>query len=151
MLKPLEIKRILWKAIDRYFKKYQWDLHHWVILDNHYHLISSSRRGKDLRQIIKGIHGSTAIPIQQATKARTPIWWNYWDYCPRNENDYYIRPNYLLWNPVKHGYVERIEDYRYSSYHDRLEEKGKEGITEQLARYPEYQDIVLGEAEDDDF
>lgn len=57
----------------------------------------------------------------------TPHLWNYWDYCPRNEDDYNVRLNYLLWNPVKHGFVERIEDYPYSSYHNLRHKKGNSG------------------------
>ncbi len=151
LLQPVELKRLLCKAIDKYFTKYQWELHHWVILDNHYHLMGKSRFGENLYHIMKGIHGSTALTIQRANKAQTPIWWNYWDYCPRDERDYYVRLNYLLWNPVKHGYVERIEEYRYSSYHKLREEKGVAGVTQQLAKYPEFKNMILGEAEDDDF
>lgn len=151
LLKTVELKRMLWKAIDKNFTKYQCELHHWVILDNHYHLLGMSRVGKVLHPIIKNIHGGTSIPIHRATGAQKPIWSNYWDYCPRDEHDYNVRLNYLLWNPVKHGYVERIEDYPYSSYQQLLEHRGKTKIAEQFAKYPEYKDLVLREAEGDDF
>ncbi|RMG27010.1 MAG: hypothetical protein D6732_20585 [Methanobacteriota archaeon] len=151
LLKHVELKRLLWKAMFEYFNEYRWELHHWVILDNHYHLLGMSYRGADLTRIMKGIHGSTAIPIQRATGASTPIWWNYWDYCPRNEEDYFVRLNYLLWNPVKHGYVERIEDYPFSSFHRLIDEKGNSCVAAQFDKYPEYKNTILREAYDDDF
>ena len=151
LLKQVELKRLLLSAISKYFKAYRWELHHWVILDNHYHLLGLSNRGTDLTRIMKGIHGSTAIPIQHATGAAVPIWWNYWDYSPRDEKDYYIRLNYLLWNPIKHGYVERLEDYPFSSYHQLLRRKGKSWIDEQFEKYPEFRVAVLQEAENDEF
>ncbi|NIX59903.1 MAG: hypothetical protein GWN14_29265, partial [candidate division Zixibacteria bacterium] len=76
LLQPVTLKRFLWNAMDSYFRKYRWDLHRRVILDNHYHLIGISCHGEDLYRIMKGIHGSTALTIQRANKAQTPIWWN---------------------------------------------------------------------------
>jgi putative transposase len=151
LLHQIDLKRLLWKAINNSFKEYAWELYDWVILDNHYHILGKSYHGEDLRHIMKGIHGKTAIPIQCATNAKTPIWWNYWDYCPRNEQDYYVRLNYLLWNPVKHGYVNKIEDYPYSSYHSLIKAEGIKYIEELFANYPEYKTNALHEAEDDDF
>ena len=151
LLREKDIKQWLYQNICTYFDKYQWQLHHWVILDNHYHLMGKSKWGKDLSRIFQGIHGGTSTRIQQSTGASKPIWWNYWDYCPRDDRDYYIRLNYLLWNPVKHGYVQRLADYPYSSYHQWIKEKGKDEVASQFRAYPEYKHCVLKEAEDDDF
>jgi putative transposase len=137
--------------MNEYFKKYEWELDHWVILGNHYHLIGKSKTGKDMTRIIQGIHGSTSKPIQEATGAAKPIWWNYWDYCPRNERDYFVRLNYLLWNPVKHGYVEELEDYAFSSFHQLLAAEGATAINERFEKYPEYKKLVLHEVKEDDF
>jgi putative transposase len=151
LLKDIAAKRLLWKQTEVYFQKYCWELQHWVILDNHYHLMGISRLGEDLTRIVQGIHGSTSTSIQRTTGAQKPIWWNYWDYCPRNESDYYMRLNYLLWNPVKHGYVEKLEDYPFSSFHHLIEREEKNKIEEQFEKYPDYLTCVLKEAEDDDF
>ena len=151
LLKSKELKKLLLQQITHNFKTYQWQLHQWVILDNHYHLMGRSKSGKDLTRIMQGLHGGTSKPVQDASGAKKPIWWNYWDYCPRDERDYYIRLNYLLWNPVKHGYVEKLEDYRYSSYHQLLAEKGMAAMLLQFSEFPEYKDFVLREAENDDF
>lgn len=103
LLKSAELKVLLLQQIKTYFQKYEWQLEHWVILDNHYHLLGKSKLGSDLSQIMQGIHGSTSSAIQKNTQADKPIWWNYWDRCPRDSRDYYIRLNYLFWNPAKHG------------------------------------------------
>jgi putative transposase len=134
-----------------YFREYHWELHHWVILDNHYHLLGKSHKGTNLASIFKRLHGSTATYIHEATHCEKPVWWNYWDYCPRNEREYYIRQNYLLWNPVKHGYVENLKDYPFSSFHDLYDTIGREKLAEQFIKFPEYRTFVLREAEKDDF
>jgi putative transposase len=151
LLESTELKQLLLKQINEYFKQYDWELHHWVILDNHFHLMGKSKLGKDMTRIMQGIHGSTSKPIQETTGGVKPIWWNYWDYCLRNDRDYVVRLNYLLWNPAKHGYVEKLEDYLFSSYHQLLAAEGAVAMNERFQRYPEYQKVVLHEAKDDDF
>jgi len=44
-----------------------------------------SRKGTDLSKIMGRIHSHSATKIRSATHCELPIWWNYWDYCPRNE------------------------------------------------------------------
>lgn len=56
------------------------------------------------------------------------VWWNYWDYCPRNERDYYQHLNYMLYNPVKHGYVADLKDYKWSSFHALLDDLARKGL-----------------------
>ena len=74
-----------------------------------------------------------------------PIWWNYWDYCPRDEKDYLIRLNYGLINPVKHGYVTNLVDYAYSSFHATYDMLGREVLAQQFKDYPGYKDLQLDE------
>ena len=134
-------------TICEFFEKYGWALQHWVILDNHYHLLGQSRNGKDLPQMIRGIHVTSAKAIAQATGCDYPIWWNYWDYCLRSEQEYNIRMNYVLYNPVKHGYVNNLHDYPYSSFHEAFEALGRERLARQFQEYAEYKDVLI----EDDF
>ena len=82
LLKQADLKSMLISEFQTYFAECQWELHHWVILDNHYHLLGKSFRGEDLPNIIRSVHSRTAKEIKAVTKCQTPIWWNYWDYCP---------------------------------------------------------------------
>jgi putative transposase len=124
-----------------------WDLAHWVILDTHYHLLAKSRRGRDLPGIVRAVHGRTGFAIHGRTGCALPVWWNYWDYCPREERDYYRHLNYLLWNPVKHGYVARLQDWPWSSFHGLLETLGRERLKAQFQDYPDFRDLAV----EDDF
>jgi putative transposase len=151
LLADPELKRKLLELFKEYFQKYDWELHHWVILDNHYHLMGYSRKGKELSHIFRSVHSRSGIMISQATHCAKPVWWNYWDYCPRNEKDYFIRLNYLLTNPIKHGYVSNLHDYPFSSFHPTLAEIGREDLVKQIRDYPDYKTLVLHEAKEDDF
>jgi putative transposase len=146
-----ELKRTLLNIIQENFQTYNWQLHHWVILDNHYHLLGQSLRGEDLTKIFKGIHGGSGSIIREATQGEKPIWWNYWDYCPRNEHQYLTRLNYLLYNPVKHGYIKDLHDYPFSSFHTLFVDMGRDQLAHQFRNYPDYKTLVLHEAKEDDF
>lgn len=143
-----KIKDYLLTTLQQCFEEKQWQLKDWVILDNHYHLMAMSHHGKDLSKIMGKIHMLAAKFISSELNAQKPIWWNYWDYCPRDENDYFIRLNYLFNNPVKHGYVTNLADYPYSSFHQMLKQQGRENLLKQFKKYTEYKQLSL---EEDDF
>ena len=48
------------------------------------------------------------------------IWHNYWDSCITYENSYFTRLNYIWFNPVKHSYVEKAEEWEFGSYTERI-------------------------------
>lgn len=151
LLTSPELKLMLIEKSKERFRAYEWQLHHWVVLDNHYHLLGVSRKGKDLPKLFRTIHNQTASPIRETTNCEKPVWWNYWDYCPRNEKEYYVRLNYLLYNPVKHRYVTDLHNYLFSSFQNMLEEFGRDKLVQQFHKYPEYKTLVLHEAKKDDF
>jgi putative transposase len=47
----------------------------------------------------------------------------YWEHLIRNEADFAAHMDYIHFNPVKHGLVERVNDLPYSTFH-RLVERG---------------------------
>jgi len=148
LLAPDSIKHYLIKTIETCLAEKNWILDNWVILNNHYHLLVISHKGEDLSKIFRKIHGLSARFIQTQVACEKPIWWNYWDYCPRNEADYLIRLNYLLHNPVKHGYVQNLHDYPFSSFHTMIEKQGQERLRRQFTEHSKYKALILDE---DDF
>ncbi len=61
------------------------------------------------------------------------------------------RANYLLYNPVRHGYVGNLRDYPFSSFHELYEKRGRDFLARQFREYPDYKTLVLHEAKEDDF
>lgn len=145
LLRSSVIKNYLVSTIQHCFDEKGWLLNDWVILDNHYHLLGISKNGDDLSGIFSKIHMLSAKFIRSQLQAEKPIWWNYWDYCPRDERDYFIRLNYLFNNPIKHGYVADLRDYPHSSFHTMLKKQGRESLAQQFKEYPEYKNLYLDE------
>lgn len=140
-----EIKTLLQQLLQEVFTEYSWRLDHWVILDNHYHLLATSRHGRDLPKIINKIHALSSQRIRCLTPLPKQVWYNYWDYCPRNQREYDVRLCYLLSNPFKHGYVEGLKDWCWSSFHQLFKREGGEALRERFREYRAYRELVLPE------
>jgi len=119
----------------------------WVILDNHYHVIFKAQRGNLLPRFFGRLHGSASRQINQRdSRVGRQVWHNYWDTSIRTEGDLWTRFNYLHNNPVKHGYVQDLRDWEFSSYHHYRRLKGEEWLVDCWQRYP-----VIDFIEGDDF
>jgi len=148
LLADEHIKTKLLELMQKCFQEKGWTLDHWVILDNHYHLLANSREGKYLSKIIQAIHKKSGFLIAKMTNCEKPVWWNYWDDCPRNEKEYLVRLNYLLNNPIKHGYVTNLNDYPFSSFESYLGKVKRAELVKQFCDNPEYKELEIDE---DDF
>jgi len=96
----------------------------WVILDEHYHIIVWSHQGDMISRLIKLIHGRSSrrlrtsysedrlISLSSGGFSAWKVWDNYWDRIIRDQEDLNIHLNYILYNPVKHGYVDDPKDYK---------------------------------------
>ena len=142
------LKEQLIALIEESFVRFGWTLDEWVVLDNHYHLLGRSAKGTDLPKLMARIHSQSSAFIHEATDCVLPVWWNYWDYCPRDERGYRIRQNYLFNNPLKHGYVTDLKAYRFSSFPRLLAQQGRDAAARQFREYAEYRALVVDE---DDF
>ncbi|GAK61560.1 transposase and inactivated derivatives [Candidatus Vecturithrix granuli] len=58
---------------------------------------------------------------------------------------------FLLYNPVKHGYVSDLRNYVTSNFHEAFKAFGRDGLAEQFRTYSEYKTLRITEALDDDF
>ncbi len=109
----------------------------WVILDNHTHILAKSRDGAELNRFLGRRHGRTSYDLNALDNARgRQVWHNFWDACIRSEADYWTRFNYVHYNPVKHRYVKRLEEWPWSSYRYYLEHRGEAWLLDALERYP---------------
>lgn len=58
-----------------------------------------------------------SINKSRANKSQQAIWQHrFWEHVIRDERDYQNHVDYIHYNPVKHGYVERAIDWPYSSF-----------------------------------
>lgn len=61
---------------------------------------------------------STDLKKSHIQRIEYAIWQRrFWENTIRDEDDYQNHFDYLHYNPVKHGYVERVRDWQWSSFH----------------------------------
>ena len=98
-----------------------------VVLPDHLHAIFSLPEGDAdyaLRlRLIKTLF-SRDLPrgerrsASRIAKAEREIWQRrYWEHTLRDDQDYARHVDYIHFNPVKRGHVERVRDWPYSSFH----------------------------------
>ncbi len=114
-------------AVTRAERPFQIDA--WVVLPDHMHCVWTLPEGdRDFStrwRLIKS-RFSRALPmgnLRQSHHARQErgIWQRrFWEHHIRDEGDRLAHVNYCWVNPVKHGLVERPEDWPYSSIHRDL-------------------------------
>lgn len=59
----------------------------------------------------------------RARKGEVAIWQRrFWEHQIRDENDLQRHVDYVHYNPVKHGLVQDVEDWPWTTYHKYLKE-----------------------------
>jgi putative transposase len=83
------------------------------------------------------LHGRTSFEMnrEDAARGRT-VWYDYEDRCMRSDAHFHTSLNYVHNNPVKHGYVEKWQDWPYSSVHWYLETNGRDWLLDLWLCYP---------------
>jgi putative transposase len=107
-------------------------IHAWTVLPEHLHCIIELPPGDaDFAtrwRLIKSDF-SKALPREERLSAvrlrrgERGIWQRrYWEHLIRDERDYKAHMDYVHINPLKHGLVECVADWPYSTFHRLVEE-----------------------------
>jgi putative transposase len=110
-------------------KKYDYRIDAITILPDHFHMIITPKDAKEYPYIIRTIkqHFTKHCPknyyenVEQSMSRHKEgykaIWQKrYYEHTIRNEIDFKARLEYIYNNPIKHGYVDNIDEWEYSSY-----------------------------------
>ena len=98
----------------------------WCVLPNHYHLLLRVMDVELLKHKIGKLHGRTSHRwnVEDATQGRT-CFHGCLPKTIKSMSHRWATLNYIHHNPVKHGYVERWQDWPYTSAHAYLASVGK--------------------------
>ncbi|UTA52740.1 transposase [Lysobacter soli] len=101
--------------------------HGWVVLPDHLHCVIELPEGDTdfpaRWRLIKGAF-SKGLPKNEhrstvrVRRGERDIWQRrYWEHLIRDEADYRAHMDYVHINPLKHGLVQRVADWPYSTFH----------------------------------
>jgi len=109
----------------------------WCILPNHYHTLILTDAIKELRSALGQFHGRSSFIWNGEDDARgRKVWFNCFERPMRSERHFWVTLNYVHHNPVYHGYVERWEDWPWSSARDFLKSVGRDRAFDRWREYP---------------
>jgi len=113
-------------------QKYDYVIDAIVVMPDHIHMIVTPKIATEYPKIIRAIkyHFSKHLDVKyyahmeqsisRSKRGSKPIWQKrFYEHTIRNEKDFQLCVDYIYKNPVKHQYVEKIEDWKYSSYYIR--------------------------------
>lgn len=103
----------------------------WAVLPDHMHCVWTlppedddfSNRWKSIKiRFVQKLPRTERRSKVRVAKGERGIWQRrFWEHVIRDETDYARHVDYVHWNPVKHGYVQRVIDWPYSSFHRYLQ------------------------------
>ncbi len=98
----------------------------WVVLPDHMHCVwvmpegdrDYPTRWRLIKSRFSRAVGTGRLRPSHIARNERGIWQRrYWEHHCRDEADVAAHVRYCWWNPVKHGFVERPEDWAWSSVH----------------------------------
>ncbi len=117
------------QSLEAVKKKYPFAIEAFVLLPDHLHCIwtlpesdadYSIRWNIIKRGVSQQVRDLIVAPVSPSRHKRGELglWQRrFWEHQIRNERDFEKHVEYIHWNPVKHGYVKRVRDWPYSSFH----------------------------------
>jgi putative transposase len=110
----------------------------WCVLPNHYHVLALTQTSlKEVTKVMGQLHGRTSRRwnLEEGTSGRQ-CWYAAADRGIRNDNHYWAVMNYIHHNPVKHGHVQRWQDWPWSSARHFLAQVAREEAERIWREYP---------------
>jgi putative transposase len=109
----------------------------WIVLPNHYHLLVHAPDLKGLLRSLGTLHGRTSHRWNGEEERRgRQVWHRAAETGMKSERHFWATLNYVLHNAVRHGYVERWQDWPYSNAVQYLAEVGREEADRRWRAYP---------------
>lgn len=113
------------------------EINAWVFLANHYHLLTYVPIFPKLSLLFNRLHGATSHQWNlEDNQVGRKVWYKFNDRMIRSEGHYFTTLNYIHYNPVRHGYTKRMDEWEWSSFHWYLEEMGRDWLVEIWKKYP---------------
>ena len=109
----------------------------WIILPNHYHALVHAVELVPLLGAIGHLLGRTSFSWNSEENCRgRHVWHRVAETEIKSEGHFWATMNYILHNAVRHGYVERWQDWPYSNAAAYLAEVGREKADAPLEELP---------------
>jgi putative transposase len=111
-----EVAEILVERILIYRDRGAYQLHEFVVMPNHFHLLLTPGGNTPLEKAVQLIKGGSSHEIHARRGNKMEIWQvSFHDWTIRDSEDYKAKVRYIHMNPVQARLVERPEDWAFGS------------------------------------
>lgn len=119
ILKSVVAAKIVQDALIFYHGK-NYDLHAWVVMPTHVHLLATPLPGKCLKDLLRLLKSFTARKIHEQLGGSGPLWeLDYFDRLVRDASHFERLIKYIEWNPRKAGLCSDPSHWAFSSANER--------------------------------
>ena len=117
---------VLREALRSMLRRYPCQLSAVVVLPDHLHLLIQlpagdadySSRIRLLKRAFVRLLVERGVAVYLNSRNEADVWQvRFWEHLIRDERDYVAHVDYIHGNPRKHGLVDRVCDWPYSSFH----------------------------------
>lgn len=132
VLTEAPLRASLRRAIERVRLHRPFVIEGWVLLPDHLHCVwrmpegdadFGSRWSMIKRLTSQAIALPGTVSLSRSLRRESGLWQRrFWEHRIRDEDDYQRHMDYLHFNPVKHGLVDRVVDWPWSSFHRLVKE-----------------------------
>ena len=114
-------------SLTRMRRKSGFHLTAWVFLPDHWHAIIHPPFPLTISTVFKAVKTSSMIGINVHRRERGELWQErFFDRALRTVREYHEKVEYIHFNPVRRGYVQRPEDGKWSSMREFAGTTGEE-------------------------
>ena len=129
LTRHIELLRAVVKSVRQ---RHPFTIHGWAVLPEHLHCVielppddaNYATRWRLIKmEFSKALPRTERLSAVRTRRGERGIWQRrYWEHLIRDERDYRAHMDYVHINPVKHGLVECVADWPYSTFHRMVEE-----------------------------
>jgi putative transposase len=112
-----QVAELMVTTFFRYRDAGEFELHEYVVMPNHIHLLLSIKPDQELSRVMQVIKGGFSHSLRQHGIVFRAVWeQRYYDRRVRDANEFAEFTHYIRQNPVRKGLAERPEEYPYSAF-----------------------------------
>lgn len=121
---------LLRRVVSEVIARHPFRIHSWVVLPDHLHCVIELPEGDSdfagrwrliKAGFSKGLPSTERRSEVRKRRGERGIWQRrFWKHLIRDDADYRAHMDYVHINPLKHGLVQRVADWPYSTFHRRM-------------------------------
>jgi len=111
-----QVTRIVFQALKETHEKYNFLVHHFILMSNHYHIVATATE-ENLHRAMQYFNSRVAVRYNKEVGRSGHLWGDRYGSCIIETDDHYLATvRYVYQNPVRAGMVDDLEEFTDSTF-----------------------------------